>query len=286
MAEVQQDAIPHVPDRPRSEEPGQGESTHQQSASPQQVIAAPSRKRPRLDLTAEPRKRGKTMFGILVGTLNKAKDEDARRSKSEAARRRMSLETKLQSKLALEQDEMRRQGEIKKTRSLASRKEDDIVIQDSVLRLSHRIKPLLSHFLTTSDMIALPPAADPLASIPLSLAPPAATHTVLYYLPAILLPEQEVFLRDRQISMAKLVDSEQRAWRDERKQGMDEVELLRRRAEEIASSETVTDEVDSGSVPAGQEEAVPSTFPEPPADAVPSATKVEADDAEEEVLEY
>lgn len=53
------------------------------------TIAAPAtRKRPRLDLTSGPRerKRGKTMFGLLVGTLNKAKTEDKERSATDAVR--------------------------------------------------------------------------------------------------------------------------------------------------------------------------------------------------------
>lgn len=53
---------------------------------------AESRKRPRLDLSAlggrsdgtRERKRGKSMFGIVLGTLNKAKIEDKERNASEA----------------------------------------------------------------------------------------------------------------------------------------------------------------------------------------------------------
>ena len=44
-----------------------------------------NKKRPRLDFGAgRERKRGKSMFGILVGTLNKAKIEDKQRNASEA----------------------------------------------------------------------------------------------------------------------------------------------------------------------------------------------------------
>ena len=52
------------------------------------AAAATPKKRPRLDLTIEPRerKRGKSMFGLLVGTLNKAKTEDEARNASEAVR--------------------------------------------------------------------------------------------------------------------------------------------------------------------------------------------------------
>lgn len=50
--------------------------------------AGENRKRPRLDFSAamggRERKRGKSMFGLLVGTLNKAKIEDKERNASEA----------------------------------------------------------------------------------------------------------------------------------------------------------------------------------------------------------
>jgi hypothetical protein len=65
--------------------------TTMQDAQPAQATAAAAatpKKRPRLDLTIEPRerKRGKSMFGLLVGTLNKAKTEDEARNASEAVR--------------------------------------------------------------------------------------------------------------------------------------------------------------------------------------------------------
>jgi hypothetical protein len=46
------------------------------------------KKRPRLDLTGDTRerKRGKSIFGIVLGTLNKAKIEDRERNASEAVR--------------------------------------------------------------------------------------------------------------------------------------------------------------------------------------------------------
>ena len=48
----------------------------------------PGRKRPRLDLSAltggGDRKRGKSMLGVLVNTLNKAKAEDKERNASDA----------------------------------------------------------------------------------------------------------------------------------------------------------------------------------------------------------
>lgn len=50
------------------------------------AVETKAKKRPRIDLAVEPRerKRGKTMFGLLVGTLNKAKDEGQARNASDA----------------------------------------------------------------------------------------------------------------------------------------------------------------------------------------------------------
>ena len=47
-----------------------------------------TKKRPRIDMAVEPRerKRGKTMFGLVLGTLAKAKNEDKERNASDAVR--------------------------------------------------------------------------------------------------------------------------------------------------------------------------------------------------------
>ena len=52
----------------------------------QEPGSQPARKRPRIDLGVNERKRGKSMFGIVLGTLNKAKIEDKERNASEAVR--------------------------------------------------------------------------------------------------------------------------------------------------------------------------------------------------------
>jgi hypothetical protein len=65
-APTEKDAAPRVPTGPAAMSTG-------------------NKKRPRLDLeVARERKRGKSMFGILLGTLNKAKIEDKERNASEA----------------------------------------------------------------------------------------------------------------------------------------------------------------------------------------------------------
>lgn len=52
------------------------------------AMATTNKRRPKIDLTvmAGERKRGKSMFGIVLGTLNKAKIEDKERNASDAVR--------------------------------------------------------------------------------------------------------------------------------------------------------------------------------------------------------
>ena len=74
---------PQLEEQPKAETQ---DAQMQDATSPTAETAAGTRKRPRLDLTADPRerKRGKTMFGLVLGTLNKAKLEDSQRNNSEA----------------------------------------------------------------------------------------------------------------------------------------------------------------------------------------------------------
>lgn len=52
------------------------------------AMATANKRRPKIDLTVPSgeRKRGKSMFGIVLGTLNKAKIEDKERNASDAVR--------------------------------------------------------------------------------------------------------------------------------------------------------------------------------------------------------
>lgn len=119
--------------------------------SPIEVAENGSKKRPRLDLGAgRERKRGKSMFGILVGTLNKAKIEDKERNASDAvsffffepasiingrsqAKKRQLIEQRLQAKLRKETDSVRRAEEAKKDKTIANRKEEELQLKDSIV---------------------------------------------------------------------------------------------------------------------------------------------------------
>ena len=117
------------------------------------ATAAP-KKRPRLDLTIEhrERKRGKSMFGLLVGTLNKAKTEDQARNASEAvrwsfssaytplltsvqAKKRQLIDKRLQDRLRKETDSVRRAEEVKKDKHTANRKEEEIQLKNTIVSI-------------------------------------------------------------------------------------------------------------------------------------------------------
>ncbi|EKM81293.1 hypothetical protein AGABI1DRAFT_84203 [Agaricus bisporus var. burnettii JB137-S8] len=203
------------------------------------VVDAPkpapeTRKRPRLDLSAldggRERKRGKSMFGLVLGTLNKAKIEDKERNASEAAKKRQLIEQRLQIKLRKETDSVRRAEEAKKSKNTANRKEEDLQCKDSIHKLRRTRYPLLARFLLTSDTIvdddSRPSSTNPLAPPPRSHPPP------LYYLPAKLTSAQEAFLVKRKEEVAEAVEREWELFKEERTSGIEEINQLRNQATE------------------------------------------------------
>lgn len=207
-----------------------------QDAQPTQATAAAAatpRKRPRLDLTVGPRerKRGKSMFGLLVGTLNKAKTEDEARNASEAAKKRQLIDKRLQDRLRKETDTVRRAEEAKKDKHTANRKEEETQLKNSIHRLRRSRLPILANFLLTSDIIpsddSSPPPSHKSVLEPLRSHPPP-----LYYLPAILTPSQEAFIAKRKAEAAEIVEKEWSSFLGERDATINEIRELRQRVVE------------------------------------------------------
>ncbi|KAI0060564.1 hypothetical protein BV25DRAFT_1839604 [Artomyces pyxidatus] len=197
------------------------------------AMAAASKKRPRLDLTVEPRerKRGKSIFGLVLGTLNKAKNEDKTRNASEAAKKRQLIEQRLQDKLRKETDTVRRAEEAKKDKTSANRKEEDLQLKDSIYKLRRTRLPLLANFLSTADEFPPDDSTPPPTRNPLST--PARAHPPpLYYLPALLLPSQEAFIARRKTEVKEAVEKEWALFREERAAGIEEITVLRQRVAE------------------------------------------------------
>ncbi|KAG6852914.1 hypothetical protein C0991_008173 [Blastosporella zonata] len=256
------------------------------------AMAAGNKKRPRLDLDAlaggRERKRGKSMFGLLVGTLNKAKIEDKERNASEAAKKRQLIEQRLQNKLRKETDSVRRAEEAKKDKMAANRKEEDLQLKDSIYKYRRTRLPILSNFLLTSDNISSndssPVSINPLNNPPRSHPPP------LYYLPAILLPSQEAFIARRKAEVAEAAEKEWQLFREERETGVSEINELRQRvADEDARKKTekvadnaTDDNMDTDSAPARVPsiDAPPAVSEETPAESAMDVDKGADDQTE------
>ncbi|KAF9558119.1 hypothetical protein CPC08DRAFT_764143 [Agrocybe pediades] len=211
-----------------------------------------TKKRPRLNLDASAaggreRRKGRSMFGVLVGTLNKAKIEDKERNASEAAKKRQLIEQRLQAKLQRETDSVRRAEDAKKDKTTANRKEEDLQLKDSIYKLRRTRLPQLANFLLTSDVIGSDdPSTNPLAPVPRSHPPP------LYYLPAILTPEQEAFISKRKAEVAEAAEREWQLFKEERAAGLEEINQLRQKvADEDArqKNEKAKDDMDTDAPP-------------------------------------
>ncbi|KAI9573170.1 hypothetical protein HD554DRAFT_2059529 [Boletus coccyginus] len=198
------------------------------------AMATTNKRRPKIDLTvlSGERKRGKSMFGIVLGTLNKAKIEDKERNASESAKKRQLIEQRLQAKLRKETDSVRRAEEAKKDKTSANRKEEELQLKDSIYKLRRIRLPLLSGFLLTTDIIP-PSNASPPPPSTNPLAPPSRSHPPpLYYLPAVLTAAQEAFLAQRKAEVTEAAEKEWAAFREERTAGIEEIKELRRRVAE------------------------------------------------------
>ncbi|KAK9766182.1 hypothetical protein K7432_004919 [Basidiobolus ranarum] len=114
-------------------------------------------KRPRLVEDKEVKRRGQRMFGMLLGTLNKIKDQS--KHKSEAEIKREKLEQKLQEKLKKEKEELAEkvkvEQESRKEKILAQRKVDERKRKGELRENLKNQKNKLAGFLKTKTTPAL-----------------------------------------------------------------------------------------------------------------------------------
>lgn len=91
----------------------------------------------------------------------------------------------------------------------------------------------MTHYLLTSDDIPLNESEQTSPASVNPLAPPPRTHPPpLYYLPAVLLPNQVAFLERRKQEVKEAAETEWQDWLTQRKEGYAEVDQLRARIEE------------------------------------------------------
>ncbi|KZP29645.1 hypothetical protein FIBSPDRAFT_851243 [Athelia psychrophila] len=196
--------------------------------------APAAKRRPRLDLSdPRERRRGKSIFGLVLGTLNKAKVEDRERNASEAAKKRQLIDQRLQAKLRKETDASRRSEDAKKDKTAANRKEEELQLRDSIHKLRRARLPLLANFLLTSDAVPTDEADAPTAPSRDALAgPPRTQPAPLYYLPAVLTPAQEIFLARRKAEVHDAAEKEWAEFAAERAAGVEEIWEMRERVRE------------------------------------------------------
>ncbi|KAJ7207298.1 hypothetical protein B0H12DRAFT_1195654 [Mycena haematopus] len=207
------------------------------------AMASANKRRPKLDLS-EPQKRKRGgMFGLLLGTLNKAKIEDKERSASEAAKKRQLIDQRLQNKLRKETDSVRRAEEARKDKLNANRKEEDLQLKDSIYKLRRTRLPLLANFLLTSDIIPASATEEDPAPLPLALSTVPRGHPPpLYYLPAVLTSAQESYIKRRKAQVLEAVEKEYTTFLEERATGITEIlELRKAVAEEEARKKSERD---------------------------------------------
>ncbi|KAI0724818.1 hypothetical protein C8Q72DRAFT_759319, partial [Fomitopsis betulina] len=229
------------------------------------------RKQPHIDMATDTGqcKHGKSMFMLALGTLTRAKNEDRARNQSNAAKKRQEIEQRLQEKLHKETDSVRCAEEAKKDKTAANRKEEELQLKDSIYKLCWTHLPTLANFLITSDTIPnilitdLDRSASPAPPMPItpdeddctepaqdtesknfttatmraSRAPsltglPRSHPPPLYYLPTILTPAQEAFLKQRNEQVKAAADTEWTVFAAERSTGIAEISRLRQRVAE------------------------------------------------------
>ncbi|KAI0729950.1 hypothetical protein C8Q72DRAFT_765171, partial [Fomitopsis betulina] len=224
------------------------------------------RKQPRIDMVtnAGQHKRGKSMFVLALGTLMRVKNEDWACNQSNAAKKRQEIEQWLQEKLCKETDSVCHVEEAKKDKAAANRKEEELQLKDSIYKLHWTCLPTLANFLITSDTIPniliadldhsaslAPPApitpnedddrTEPAqgaesknlttgttraSRAPALAGPPRSHPPLLYYLPTILMPTQEAFLKWRNEQVKAAVDAEWTVFAAERSTGIAEISRL------------------------------------------------------------
>ncbi|KAH7334690.1 hypothetical protein B0J17DRAFT_671183 [Rhizoctonia solani] len=245
------------------------------------------KKRPRIDMTTQPRKKGRSVFGMVLGTLKKAKDEDKVRAGTETARRRAEVEERLTRELTRRKDQVRMESESKKQRSKAHQREDDLALKDSMIRQRQSTLPALANFLLTTDSIPSDFTFDPSAvaepgdndtnmtdATAKENAPPRGKQ-LSQFLP---LPprsrnapsgpgaRQKAFLEKRQFETKRLLASEEEAWKVERQKGLEEIQTMKQSAQEAQeaarSAEVKADENTETSVAADAESAPNDTAAE------------------------
>ncbi|KAG2176294.1 hypothetical protein INT43_005528 [Umbelopsis isabellina] len=109
-------------------------------------------KRPRLEMTQDGQRRGKRMFGVLMGTLNKFKTDTS--TKSSAEKQRAEIDNKLKEKLERERKELAesiakdKEEHIERQQEKKRRSKEEIAQKLALANAKHRLH--LSRYIKTA----------------------------------------------------------------------------------------------------------------------------------------
>ncbi|GAA5857583.1 hypothetical protein JCM9279_005568 [Rhodotorula babjevae] len=192
----------------------------------------------------ESRQRGARMFGVMMGTLQRAKREVKQVEQTDAGRKRAELQGRLREKLDAERreamDKAQRDREAKDLKVEILRREEELAHADSIFRTRQSAKLTSARFLCTtftppppppSSSDLLPPLSNPRLPHALKVSDPRAPRPI-YYLPYRLLPSQEDRLDDQLDAVRKARDAEQEAFDAARRDKVRELDDARRRKAE------------------------------------------------------
>ncbi|GAA6047512.1 hypothetical protein JCM3770_005783 [Rhodotorula araucariae] len=216
-------------------------TTRKAPDSPTETDEQRADKKRKLDaLKQESRQRGARMFGVMMGTLQRAKREVSKVEQTDAGRKRAELQERLREKLSAErreaQDKAKREREAKELKLDILRREEELASADAIFRTRHAAKLASARFLcttfsaptpsTSSD--GIPPPFAPRLPHAVKLTDPRAPRPI-YYLPYRLLPSQEDRLEDQLETVTRARDAERAAWDEQRRAKVRELDELRRR---------------------------------------------------------
>ncbi|GAA5923579.1 pinin family protein [Sporobolomyces koalae] len=198
------------------------------------------KKRKQEQLRQESRKRGNRMFGMMLGTLKRAKQQVDTSVETDAMKKRLELEKKLKDKLDGEKRviELRSETErqVKDLKMGIQKREEEISSADALYRVRHDAKYNLAGFLCTSFPLPPPVATTDAISVPFNprlphamnlSTPTTSASRPIYYLPYRLLPSQEDRIEDQIDLVKKSTKRDQDEWRDLKLAKQKEVRRMR-----------------------------------------------------------
>ena len=222
---------------------------------------------------AAQRKRGNRMFGVMLGTLQRAKKQVEQVEDSGAGKKRAQLQERLREKLDAERKEAiektEREKEMRELRAEIARREDEITAAESIVsfraplrrpgfpgphsdptdtlslalsqyRTRHSAKLDLAGFLCTTFTLPPPPPTTDAVSVPFAPRLPHAmnltdprTPRPIYYLPFRLLPSQEDRIDDQIDAVKKAVRRDRDEWEKIKDDKLAEVDKLKRKKQDL-----------------------------------------------------